>query len=360
MKKIVVKISSNLLNPDNDVDMVYKIAKEINELKKEGNQVIVVTSGAVMHGVKILGYDKKPDNIPLLQSCAAIGQIQLMTRYIDAFAETNMIPSQILVSTEDFNNRKRYLNLRNTVTSLLALGAVPIFNENDSINIEELKFGDNDHLSSLITLMMGFDMLIILSDVDGLYEEDPKVNKNAKLITCIDPRDDSCVKFASNSVSKFSTGGMKTKLQSAQKVAKGGIDVFIGNGFKTNLSKIINFEERGTYARRDGVNINARKIWLGFSPSSSGQIIIDEGAFIALTEKSSSLLASGIKEIKGNFLRGSLVGIYYNNKKVAQGLTNYSSKEIELIKGKKSQDFHLYIKNYDHDMVIHKNNLYLA
>jgi len=208
--------------------------------------------------------------------------------------------------------------------------------------------------------MMGFDMLIILSDVDGLYEEDPKVNKNAKLITCIDPRDESCVKFASSSVSKFSTGGMKTKLLSAQKVAKGGIDVFIGNGFKTNLSKIINFEERGTYARRDDANINARKIWLGFSPSSSGQVIIDEGAYIALTEKSSSLLASGIKEIKGNFLKGSLIAVYYKNKKVAQGLTNYSSKDLELIKGKKSQDFHLYIKNHDYDMVIHKNNLYLT
>lgn len=359
MKKIVIKISSNLLNPDNSIDIVKKITEEINILRNKNYEIIVVTSGAVLHGVKKLGLDKKPVNIPLLQSCASIGQIDLMERYKVEFKKYNIIPAQILVSTEDFNNRKRYLNLMNTLNTLLSLRCIPIFNENDSLNIEELKFGDNDHLSALITLMMNFDMLIILTDVDGLYDSDPKENKDAKLIKCINKLDDSCLRVASNRVSKFSSGGMRAKLESSQKVAKAGIDVFIGNGFKVNLENIIENKENGTYIYGEKEKVNARLRWIGFSPVNKAKIFVDEGAYKALVERKSSLLASGIIKVEGNFSKGSLVGIYFNEKKIAQGLTNYPSKDLQLIKGIKSSDFHKYIKNPDYAEVIHRNNMYL-
>ena len=361
MKKIVIKVSSNLVNPDNNhnIDIVEKISNESSKLIDKGHQVIIVSSGAVMHGVKSLGLTKKPDSVPMLQSCASIGQIKLMARYKSSLKKLNKIPAQILVSIEDFNNRKRYLNLRNTVNTLLSLNVIPVFNENDTINTEELKFGDNDHLSAIVTLMMEFDMLIILTDVDGIYNCDPKKDSNACLISSINYDEENQDILASSTVSEFSTGGMLTKLKSAKLSAKGGIDVFIGNGFKCSIDKIINNEEIGTFVHGNKNKTNARKKWLGFSPVSGGNIEIDHGAYIALKEKKSSLLATGIKKINGNFTQGSLVSIIYDNKKIAQGLTNYPSKDLELIKGIKSQDFDKYIKNCDYEVIIHKNNLFL-
>jgi glutamate 5-kinase len=359
MKKIVIKISSNLLNPDNKTDIIEKLTDEIVKLKKNGFDIIIVTSGAVMHGVQTLKFDKKPESLPLLQSCAAIGQITLMTRYQMILKKHNLIPAQILVSTDDFKIRDRYLNLRNTIDSLLNLGIIPIFNENDTINTEELKFGDNDHLSSLITLMMNFEMLIILTDVDGFYDSDPKSNPGAQLIHKIDEIEDKHLNFASDSVSKFTSGGMKKKLESAGRASKAGVNVFIGNGFKISIEKIINSTELGTYIKGKTIKVNAKQKWLGFTPSEKGSVFIDEGAFKALTQKNSSLLASGIYDISGNFRKGSLISVYYKDKKLAQGLSNYSSKDIQLIKGKKSSEFAKYLKSCDYEEVIHKNNMFI-
>ncbi len=356
--KIIIKISSNLLNPDNDFDIIDSLAKEISILISKNFQVIIVTSGAVMHGIKILKYDKRPSYLPLLQSAAAIGQIQLMARYQSIFNKYNLISAQILVSIDDFRVRKRYLNLRNTVESLLEINAIPIINENDSINTEELKFGDNDHLSSLITLMMDFDKLIILSDVNGLYDKDPKKYNDAKLISKIDQVNENYLEFTSSTVSEYSRGGMKTKIEAALNVTKAGVDVFIGNGFKTSIIKIIDNKETGTYIKGNSISVKARKKWLGFTPTEKGDIYIDAGACKAL-QSNFSLLASGINSVKGNFSRGNLINVICSGKKIAQGLTNYSSKEIDLIKGKKSSEFSTFLKNCDYKEVIHKNNLYL-
>ncbi|MCK4798360.1 MAG: glutamate 5-kinase [Spirochaetes bacterium] len=356
MKKIVVKISSNLLNPENNIDIIKKIAEEISTLLKKDFKVIIVTSGAVMHGIKILKFDKKPDCLPLLQAAASIGQIKLMNRYQSVLEKYNIISAQILVSTDDFKIRKRYLNLRNTLESLLDIGAIPIFNENDSINTEELKFGDNDHLSALITVMMNFDMLIILTDVDGLYNKDPKKTRDAALITNIENLDNKHLKFTNSNVSEYSSGGMRTKIEAALKSTKAGVDVYIGNGFKTSLTKIIDKKEYGTYIKAKKTNAGARKKWLGFSPTEKGQIYIDKGAYKAL-KNNSSLLSIGIVKVIGNFDRGSLINVVYFNEKIAQGLSNYSSKEIELIKGKKSSELYKFLKSNDYKEVIHKNNL---
>ena len=358
MKKVVVKISSNLLNPDLEIDIIEKLTKEISLLVKKGFQVIIVTSGAVMYGMKTMKYDKKPEFLPLLQSTAAIGQVRLMTKYQSVMEKYNLISAQILVSVDDFKVRKRYLNLKNTLESLLNIGAIPIFNENDSINTEELKFGDNDILSALITIMMDFDFLVLLTDVEGVFDKDPSVDKDANLIKEINDLDERHLENASTRVSKYSSGGMKRKLEAALKAAEAGINIFVGNGLKTSLTKIIEKKEHGTYIKANDKFFNARKKWLGFSPTDKGDVKIDEGAYKAL-KSNSSLLASGITGVEGHFSRGNLINIVYNNKKMAQGLTNYSSKEIELIKGKKSSEFGHYLKNCDYKEIIHKNNLYL-
>ena len=342
VKKIIIKISSNLLNPDLDFDIIKEITKEISTLKSKNYQFIIITSGAVIHGVKILKYDKKPGYLPLLQAAAAIGQIQLMTRYQSIFMNHGLISSQILVSIDDFKVRKRYLNLRNTIETLLEINAIPIINENDSINTEELKFGDNDHLSSLITLMMDFDMLIILTDVNGLYNKDPNKYNDAQLINNIYDLNEKYLEYTSSSISRYTSGGMKTKIESALKVTKAGVNVFIGNGFNSSIIKILENKELGTYIKGNTKNVNARKKWLGFSPTEKGDVLIDEGAYKAL-QNNFSLLASGISGVNGNFGRGSLINVIFSDKKVAQGLTNYSSKEIDLIKGKKSSDFNNYL-----------------
>jgi glutamate 5-kinase len=358
MKNIVIKISSNLLKPELSIDIVKKLAREISDLNKNGYKVIIVTSGAVMHGLKTLGLDKKPTLLPMLQSTAAIGQIKLMTRYQEAFEKYKLNCAQILVSVDDFKIRKRFLNLRNTLESLLEIGAIPVFNENDSINTEELKFGDNDSLSSLITIMVDFDLLIILSDVDGFYDKDPKQYKNAKLLSQIDDLNEDYMAYASSKVSKYSSGGMKKKIEAALKCKKAGIDVFIGHGLKVSIQKILENNEIGTYIKGEKIKTNARKKWLGLFPTEKGSISIDEGAYRAL-KNNSSLLASGIIKVLGDFEKGSLVDIIYAGNKIAQGLTNYSSKEVNLIKGKKSNEFHKYLESYDYSEVIHKNNLYL-
>lgn len=352
---IVVKLSSNLINPANSVDVVERIAKETELLRKAGNQVVIVTSGAVMYGMKKLGLSHRPEEVPQLQSCASIGQIFLMKRFQETFAKYNLIPGEVLLSADDFNHRKRYLNLRNTIKTLLGYGAIPVINENDTINIEELKLGDNDHLSSLISIMLDFDMLIILTDVDGVYDSDPKSCADAKLIKQIDKIDDEILSLASDKTSLFTTGGMKKKLASADKASKAGIHVFIGNGFKTSLLKIADKEEVGTYIMPSS-HLSARKKWLAFSPSEESTIYIDEGANKAL--RKSSLLPSGITKISGAFVRGSLVSIYCGDKKIAQGLSNYSSEELELIKGKKSSEIKEIVADF-YEEAIHKNNLYL-
>jgi len=358
MKKIVIKISSNLLNPKNEIDIIAKLAAEISELINEKYQIIIVTSGAVMYGIKTLKYDKKPSFLPLLQSAAAIGQIKLMSKYQSVFDNFGMICAQILVSIDDFKIRKRYLNLRNTIESLLELKVIPVFNENDSINTDELKFGDNDHLSALITIMTNFDLLILLTDVAGLYDKDPTKFEDAKLIPIVENLNEDFLKYTSSKVSKYSSGGMKTKIESALKAKKAGINVFIGNGNKVSIKKIIEKKETGTYIKGEKIKTNARKKWLGLSPAEKGSIIIDSGAYKALTSNY-SLLASGIIDVVGSFEKGSLVSIYHSNKKIAQGLTNYSSKDIDLIKGKKSSTFSEYLENYDYNEIIHKNNLFL-
>lgn len=354
---IVIKLSSNLINPDNEIDVLDKICRDIVILKRSGFNIVIVTSGAVMYGMKALGLKERPDTVPLLQTCASIGQIELMTRFKSVFSNYGLIPGEILLSADDFNIRTRYLNLRNTIKTLINNNAIPVINENDTINIEELKLGDNDHLSSLISIMLDFDTLIILTDVNGLYDKDPKKNPDASIIRNVKSIDDGIISLASDSTSLFTTGGMRKKLISASKASKSGVNVFIGNGYKVSILKIVDETETGTYIAA-GEKLSARKKWLAFAPSDKAVINVDNGAANALVTRGASLLASGVTGIDGAFLRGALVSIFFNGKKIAQGLSNYSSEELELIKGRKTSEIKEMLSDY-YEEVIHKNNLIL-
>jgi glutamate 5-kinase len=331
MQNIVVKLSSNLLNPDNSEDILETLARDIAALHAKNHRVIIVTSGAVMYGLKRLGKKRRKHDLPLLQSAAAIGQIDLMNRYQQVLGAEGLVPAQILLSKDDFNNRMRYLNLRNTLESLLEHGIIPVFNENDSINTEELKFGDNDHISALIALLANFDSLILLSDVDGLYDRDPKQHPNASLIEKIEKLDESYYSFAGESESEYTSGGMQRKLESALMAVRAGTNVFIGNGFRVSVKSIVKGKERGTYIKALPRRSSARKRWLGFTPSTGGSITIDEGASRAIRRGTSSLLPVGICGVEGIFEPGDLVSVMHNGRKVAQGLTNYSSGDLKHI-----------------------------
>ena len=198
-----------------------------------------------------------------------------------------------------------------------------------------------------------------MTDVDGFYDKNPKEFKDAKLISNIEKINDSLLENISDEVSKFTSGGMRKKIESAGRASKAGVEVFIGNGYKVSLIKIIKGTETGTYIHADSRKVNAKKKWLGFSPSESGMVVIDQGAFNALTKRNSSLLASGITDVKGSFSKGSLINIIFDKNKIAQGLTNYSSKDLAVIKGKKSGEFVKYLKTCDYEEVIHKNNLFI-
>ncbi len=339
--------------------MIEMLAKQVQEVQSENHKIIIVTSGAVMYGMQVLNIDKRPKDIPLLQSTASVGQVHLMNKYCAIFNKSKIEIGQILLSADDFRIRNRYLNLRNTIETLLDRGVVPIINENDSVNTKELKFGDNDHLSSLITTMLNFDMLILLTDVDGFYTGDPKSDPSAKVIESIEISDTFHLENTNNKTSQYSSGGIKSKLESAFKVAGTSTNVFIGNGAKVSLKNIINKTEFGTYIQSSGSKSTAKKKWLAFSPVSEGIIEIDNGAFSAL-QKNSSLLAAGIVSASGNFSKGDLISIAYQKKTIARGLVNYSFTDINKIKGKKSSDFFSILSTESlYEEVIHKNNLYL-
>ncbi len=357
--KIVIKLSSNLLNPSNSSDMISKIASETESLINNGHTVLIVTSGAVMYGMKTLGITKRPKDVPLLQSAASIGQVKLMNRYSLVFDKYKIKIGQILLSADDFRIRKRYLNLRNTIETLIDNGIVPIINENDSINTEELKFGDNDHLASLLSVMLNFDILALLTVVDGFYDSDPSENPEAKVIPLIDCIDKFHINNANSKTNEYSTGGIKAKLESAFKVAGASIEVFIGNGFNVSLNDVINKTAFGTYIRGDGTRSTAKKSWLAFSPPADGTISIDAGAYNAMKHQS-SLLAAGITCINGTFKQGDLINIAFEGTDIARGLVNYNNSELELIKGKNSKDFEKILsRSTIYEEVIHKNNLFL-
>ena len=361
--RVVVKVGSNVLTEDHGLNLkaIRSITRQLCKLREEHREIILVSSGAMASGVKKLGMGKRPDEIPKRQAVSAVGQPGLMNAYEKAFARFEQKVAQILLTHEDLSSRKRYLNARNTLNTLLDWDVVPIINENDTVSIEEIKLGDNDNLAAMITLMMDADALINLTDIDGLHTRDPRQYADADLISTVSTIGKTTEKYASDIPGALGTGGMLSKIKAAKKVTSAGIPMVIANGLKPNiLTKIFAGKRQGTYFVPRAQRLASRKCWIAFSLKPLGTITIDAGAAIAILKNGKSLLPSGIVAVEEDFGVGAPVEFKdLNDRILGTGLVNYSAVEIRQIKGLKSNQIKGVLGHKSYDEVIHRDNLAL-
>ena len=353
--RVVIKIGSGLIASG---DALHKIADEIAVFHRAGNEVIIVSSGAIATGLIKLNLKKRPSDLPTKQAAASVGQVGLMNRWAAAFSNYQIPVAQVLLTKSDFEDRTRYLNARNTILKLLSFGTIPVINENDAVATEEINFGDNDTLSATVASKVDADYLIIFTDVDGLFTRNPKTNKNAELILEVKKISGDYENYATDEAGcGFSVGGMASKIEAAKIAASSGVTAFIANGTKrVNIRDIITGNVRCTKFLTD-VKIDGKKKWIAFGAKSSGKIFVDAGAAKAIKDSGKSLLPSGITKSEGNFTKGAVVSVVYQDAEIAKGLVFYSSEEIEKIKGHKSIDIEKILCRKDYDEVIHRDNL---
>ena len=362
--KIVLKIGTNLLADKVsgiNRDRINEIARSVARLNSLGNYVVLVSSGAIGAGVAALKLQERPKTIPEKQATAAIGQPLLMEAYEHAFRQQHCTIAQILLTKDDFVNRARYLNAKNTFSVLLKQSVVPIINENDTVAVEEIKLGDNDNLSAMVANLIDADLLIILSDIDGLFSDDPLKNHEAQLIPVVEKITPQIEKLAKSSKTELSTGGMITKIQAAKRCVSSGIACIIANGKNPNIvEQIFAGTFRGTLFLPSENTLSLRKKWIGFVSSANGSVLVDDGAKLALMKKNKSLLPSGIVEIHGEFKANETISIIdLNNEVIAKGVTRFSSTDLEKIKGKKTSEVEIILHRKTQDEVIHRDNLVL-
>ncbi|MBW2556286.1 MAG: glutamate 5-kinase [Deltaproteobacteria bacterium] len=360
-KRLVVKVGSNVLTEDHGLNLkaIRSISRQICRLIDSGLEVILISSGAMASGVKKIGLDKRPDEIPKRQAIAAVGQAGLIMEYEKAFARYHKKVAQILLTGDDLNNRRRYLNARNTLCMLLSWQVVPIINENDTVMIEEIQFGDNDNLAAMITLLLDADILVNLTDIDGLYTKNPRKYPDAELIPLVSTIRENIVKVAGDIPGPLGTGGMLSKINAARKVTASGIPMVIANGGKPNiLIKLFSGKEIGTFFVSKKKKLKSRKCWIAFTLKPKGAIRIDDGAALAILNRGKSLLPSGIVHVEGEFNVGAPVEFKNgDNETLGTGLVNYSSADIRKIMGFKSSQIKKILGHKPYDDVIHRDNL---
>ncbi|MBT3363535.1 MAG: glutamate 5-kinase [Chloroflexi bacterium] len=364
-RRVVVKLGTNLITGGTDtlnVEAMTNLVNQIANLRRKKIELVLVSSGAITAGREKLGKVKERKDIPYKQVLAAIGQNHMMNTYESLFKAHEMTIAQTLLTKTDLSDRQGYLNARNTLMALLELGVVPIVNENDVVaidEIDELKFGDNDNLSAMVSNLVDADLLIILSDVAGLYTADPEMNPSAELLHSVDKITPEIEKMAGKTRNKRATGGMGTKIEAAKKATASGTTVIIAYGQETDvLEKAMNGKKIGTLFSTNTSKLESRKRWLLSGLSSKGRLIIDNGAVVALTQQNTSLLPPGIMEVQGNFKRGDIITIANSNgSKVACGIANYSSQDTNKIKGQNSDSIMEALGHEYGDEIIHRNNL---
>ncbi len=362
VERIVIKIGSSLLaSHEGGLHKKYiqNITDDISALKQSCKEIILVTSGAIGTGMVRLGLTKRPITIPEKQAVAAVGQCLLMKEYEEAFRQHGYFVGQLLLTAEDLSDRQRYANARQTLLTLLGKGIVPIINENDTVAVDEIKFGDNDRLSALVTNLVGAHLLIVLTDVDGFYTSDPRKDKKALPIPVVNKITPELMAQAGGTGSSHGTGGMTTKLLAAQIVNQAGVGMVIANGLKPKiLLEIFRGERCGTFFAPTGDRMAGRKRWIAFSKKTSGTLTVDEGAKEVLRFKGKSLLPSGIVKIEGDFGFGDAVNIVSTEGNIfAVGMVKYSSMELEKIKGKQTKDIAGILGQKFYDEVVHRDDL---
>ncbi len=362
VKRIVLKIGSSLVASREhglDTDRIERFAEELTALKKDGLEVLVVSSGAIVSGVKKLGFKSYPKSLPLKQAAAAVGQSRLMWAYEKAFERLGQSVAQVLLTHQELADRRLFLNARHTLTALIELGVVPVINENDTVAVDEIRFGDNDALAGQVAHLVDADLLVILSDVDGLFTDDPRVNRSATLIPLVSDITPDIEKRAGASRSFEGTGGMATKVETAKHAAEYGVATLILNGDKPSLlSAALRGAEAGTLFLPRERRLASRKHWIAFTLRAKGHVTLDEGAVEALKHRGKSLLPPGIIAVQGEFEPGDAIACAdRHGKEFAKGLTNFSSDTLNRIKGLKTAEVKQAIGRQEYDEVIHRDNL---
>jgi glutamate 5-kinase len=360
-RRIVVKVGSGVLTGNNELNIkaVQSISRQISDLVDQDREVILVSSGAMASGLKKIGLENRPDGIPQQQAVAAVGQTNMILEWEKEFKTHGKKVAQILLTSDDLTHRKRYLNARNTINTLLSWNVIPIINENDTVVVDEIKFGDNDNLSAMITLLMDADILINLTNIDGLYDKDPRIAEDACLISCLTAIGRNIEKAASGIPGALGTGGMLSKVKAGQKVTAAGIPMVIANGLKPDvLADLFKGNDLGTFLIPKTKKLAKRKCWIAFTLKPKGAIVIDNGAQNAILEHGKSLLPIGIVAVEGNFGEGAPVTFKNCDHEIlGTGLASYSSHDIRKIMGLKSKEIKSRLGHKPYDEVVHRDNL---
>lgn len=361
-RTVVVKVGSNLLTSDDgslNVKRLNSLALDVGNLLKKGKQVVMISSGAVAAGVRKIGIKGRPNTVPEFQAAAAAGQIALMNHYYQVFQKIGIEVAQILLTRDDFNDRQRYLNIRNCIMNLIGKGIVPIVNENDSVAVEELKFGDNDMLAGYVAMGLKADVLVVLTSVEGLYR---KKGKRKEIIPEVSEINEEIENMVYEEKTVMGTGGMRSKIATAKMVTSAGEPVVLADGrVDTILKRIFMGEEVGTLFLPTRKKISGWKRWLAFPAKSKGTVVVDQGAAAAVMHKGKSLLPAGVTAVEGAFETGSLISILTQERDIiAKGLTNYTSQEIEKIKGKHSGEIKNVLGYSAYNEIVHRNNMVLT
>ena len=362
-RTVVVKVGSNVLARDDDqLDeaRIQNLSEQIGRLRKTGRNVIVVSSGAVAAGIGILGLNGRPQSLSQLQAAAAAGQPQLMTAWEKQLSAVGHRVAQILLTVNDFRNRQRYLNVRNTVRTLLSLGVVPIVNENDTVSVEEITVGDNDQLAAMVATLVEDPLLVILSDVEGLLDSTPG-DPGSGLIPVVEQPSDDLQSLVADEVSSRGTGGMQTKLKAIVAASGMGECVILANGRTPQvLDQISDGQSTGTLFLASGGSVPAWKKWIGYTTQPAGILILDAGAEQAVRNHGRSLLAVGIQQVEGEFEQGASVAMASGDgNSFGRGLANYSAADIRIIAGARSNQIPDLLGHVPYGEVIHRDNLVL-
>ena len=364
ISRAVVKVGSNVLTTQAglNIDAIASISGQICRLMDQGIEIILVSSGAMASGMKKMGFAERPEAIPKRQAISAIGQAGLILEWEKSFARFGRKVAQILLTSDDLTSRKRYLNARNTMNTLLEWQVVPIINENDTIMVEEIKLGDNDNLAAMIALQLDADIFFNLTDIDGLYDKDPRVHPDARLIERVTTYSRSIEKYAGDIPGALGTGGMLSKIKAARKVTGSGIPMVIAKGYRPDvLLRLAAGAAVGTYFVPREHKLNRKKCWIGYTAKPQGTITVDAGAADALLSNGKSLLPSGIVEVTGQFPAGAAVAVVTRDgQPIGNGLVNYNGEDIRRIMGARSSQIKSRLGQKNYDEVIHRDNLVIT
>ncbi|MCH6567274.1 MAG: glutamate 5-kinase [Nitrospinae bacterium] len=364
IKRVVIKVGSYILaSPDHtlNTEMIRNLVSQVAALKDEGMEIIIVSSGAIAAGIRQLGLPSVPQSMPKKQAAAAVGQSILIWEYERNFQEAGHQVAQVLLTHDDLANRHRFLNAKNTLGELLSFGVIPIINENDTVSVDEIKMGDNDLLSATVATMAQAQLLIVVSDVEGLYTGDPARDEGARLLSEVEAITPEIEQAAGLPTSDVGSGGMATKVQAAKSAGLMGIPTIIVSGRQPDvIRQALEGDKVGTFFLPDKDRLAARKHWLRYTLKPKGSITVDEGAMQAITKRGKSLLPSGIVKVEGRFEYGDAVSLQgLNGKEIGRGLSNYTLDELRKIQGHHTKDIEALLGYKYYDEVVHRDNLVL-